>query len=67
MSEGCLLAISASTSTPTRVGVGVRSVSMAIDDDGYGPKDWLEALSLRFSSEQKDALESGMAVNVVAV
>ncbi|KAH0833324.1 hypothetical protein J3R83DRAFT_12390 [Lanmaoa asiatica] len=57
MSEGCLLAIS--ELTPTRVGVGARSgrnvLSMALDGDGYSPKDWLDALSLRFSSEQKDA------------
>ncbi|KAF8554405.1 hypothetical protein OG21DRAFT_1484700 [Imleria badia] len=61
MSEGCLLAISES---PTRIGVGVRPGrhvrSMAYDGDGYTAKDWLEALSLRFSSEDKDALESEM-------
>lgn len=55
MSEGCLLAIS--ESTPTRVGVSVRAglnvLSLALDGDGYSSKDWLEALSLRFSSMQK--------------
>ena len=58
MSEGCLLAIS--EWTPTRVGVSARSgrtvLSLALDRDGYSSKDWFEALSLRFSSEQKEAL-----------
>ena len=60
MSEGCLLAIS--ESTPTRIGVGARSsrhvISLALDGHGYTSKDWLEALSLRYSSDQKDALAS---------
>lgn len=54
MSEGCLLAIS--ESTPTRVGFGARAgrhvLSLALDGDGYTPKDWLEVLSLRFFSEE---------------
>ena len=58
MSEGCLLAIA--ESTPTRIGVGARSgrhvLSLALDGGAYSSKDWLEALSLRFSSEQRDAL-----------
>lgn len=58
MSEGCLLAIS--ESTPTRIGVGARAgrhvLSLALDGDGCNPKDWLEVLSLRFSSEEEDAL-----------
>lgn len=55
-SEGCLLGISES---PTRIGVGARSgtnmLSLAFDGDN-SPKDWLEALSLRFPSEQKEAM-----------
>ncbi|KAI9566796.1 hypothetical protein HD554DRAFT_2173973 [Boletus coccyginus] len=58
MSEGCLLAIA--ESTPTRIGVGARSgrhvLSLALDGGAYSSKDWLEALSLRFSSEQRGAL-----------
>lgn len=58
MSEGCLLAIS--QSTPTRIGLGSRSgrsvISLALEGEEGGSQDWLEALSLRFSSEQKEAL-----------
>lgn len=58
MSEGCLLAIS--ESTPTRIGVGTRAgrraLSLALNGGGYNSKDWLEALSLYFSSDQKDAV-----------
>lgn len=61
MSEGCLLALS--ESTPTRVGVNTRSgrhaISLALEGDGREVKDWLEALSLRFSSEPKDTVQGG--------
>ncbi|KAF8135072.1 hypothetical protein EV363DRAFT_1447854 [Boletus edulis] len=65
MSEGCLLAMS--ESTPTRVGVGARSgrqvLSVGLDSSGDGVRDWLDALSLWFNPEQKDAVPS---VDVVA-
>ncbi|KAG8212992.1 hypothetical protein J3R82DRAFT_11378 [Butyriboletus roseoflavus] len=58
MSEGCILAIS--ESTPTRIGVSTRAgrkvLSLALNGGGYSSKDWLEALSLYFSSERKDPL-----------
>ena len=69
MSEGCLLALS--ESTPTRVGVGARcsreALALAADADD-GPKDWLEALSLRFEKEKPgSAPEVGREVCEVCV